>query len=182
MPWKNGGGVTTELWRLPDPESADGFLIRLSIASVATSGPFSLFPGIDRTLLVLDGAGMRLDCADGSAMLLDKPLHPVRFPGETAIESTLLNGPLRDFNLMVRRGEFDAELDVLHPATDLTVLMRQDMRQLYYVVTGKIDTPDRQAVSGDLLVADSASGEICLRAGTTVIAIAIRQVRHLHSV
>lgn len=69
MPWKNGGGVTRELVKLPHPTDPARFLARLSIATVATSGPFSAFPGIDRTLLMLEGRGMRLSL-DGTRSAL----------------------------------------------------------------------------------------------------------------
>ncbi len=41
MPWKNGGGSTLEL--LQEPAADGGFHWRLSIADVATPGPFSTF-------------------------------------------------------------------------------------------------------------------------------------------
>ncbi len=43
------------------------FIWRVSVADVASDGPFSRFPGIDRTIMLLEGAGMRL-CARGTAM------------------------------------------------------------------------------------------------------------------
>ena len=58
--WKNGGGVTHELAVWPDGADLSGFDARLSMAEVAADGPFSAFPGIDRTLAVLDGGPMRL--------------------------------------------------------------------------------------------------------------------------
>ena len=42
-PWKNGGGITHEVIRVPaDPED---FRWRVSMAEVAASGPFSRFTG-----------------------------------------------------------------------------------------------------------------------------------------
>ena len=58
MPWKNGQGVTREIAR--EPAEGEDFLWRLSIAEVAASGDFSLFPGYDRTITLIEGAGMRL--------------------------------------------------------------------------------------------------------------------------
>ncbi|OJT17017.1 hypothetical protein BO221_47220 [Archangium sp. Cb G35] len=62
MPWKNGGGVTRELWKLPHPFDPARFLARVSIATVGASGPFSVFPGVDRTLMILEGAGHGTGC------------------------------------------------------------------------------------------------------------------------
>ncbi len=61
MPWKNGGGVTVEIAIHPQGASVDDFDWRVSMATVASDGPFSVFPGIDRTLSVLEGDGILLD-------------------------------------------------------------------------------------------------------------------------
>ncbi|MBM7325185.1 HutD family protein, partial [Agrobacterium sp. S2] len=49
MPWKNGGGVTTEIIVHPAKASMADFDWRISMANVAQDGPFSIFPGVDRT-------------------------------------------------------------------------------------------------------------------------------------
>lgn len=116
MPWKNGAGCTTELLIAPPGASlADGFLWRLSMATVVESGPFSRFPGIDRTLLLLSGQGMELDHGAQGRGLLPGPLEPVRFPGEWATHGRLLNGPCLDFNVMSRRGQVQHEVGVTRP-------------------------------------------------------------------
>jgi len=104
MPWKNGGGVTRELYRIPHPQDPERFLLRLSMAQVASSGPFSLFPGIDRTLLLLSGNGVKLFFADEVEVVLDQPLTPLYFAGEDPVECELVDGPVEDFNVMVDRG------------------------------------------------------------------------------
>lgn len=103
--WKNGAGWTTELARDP-PGAADAastFRWRVSIAEVAADGPFSPFPGVDRELLLLDGAGMRLEFADAAPVTLTRRLQAARFAGEAAVTGRLLDGPTRDFNVMARR-------------------------------------------------------------------------------
>ncbi len=82
MPWKNGGGTTLELAVAPPGATLDsGFAWRLSSAEVAASGPFSAFPGLERTLLLLAGDGFRLDFGARGTVILDRPLEPVRFSG-----------------------------------------------------------------------------------------------------
>ncbi len=66
MPWKNGGGHTTEIAAFPAGAGLASFVWRVSIADVLQDGPFSPFPGIDRTLVLLEGEGMRLS-GDGRA-------------------------------------------------------------------------------------------------------------------
>jgi uncharacterized protein len=99
QPWKNGRGLTTELWRL----ERDGQLrVRLSRAAVVEDGPFSLFPGIERNLTVLSGPGFRLSGA-GLDLRCD-PLVPVAFPGDLAVAATETNGRQSDdFNVMTAR-------------------------------------------------------------------------------
>ncbi|RUU10282.1 HutD family protein, partial [Mesorhizobium sp. M7A.T.Ca.TU.009.01.3.2] len=63
MPWKNGGGVTTEIAVSPSGAGLDDFDWRVSMARVELSGPFSQFAGIDRTLAVLEGEGIVLEIA-----------------------------------------------------------------------------------------------------------------------
>ena len=95
QPWKNGGGVTHEIARAEE----DGALLwRLSIAEVATDGPFSTFPGLTRILTVIEGAGLHLHTPDSRLDAL--PLKPVRFSGDMPIDSRLIDGPVRDFNLI----------------------------------------------------------------------------------
>jgi environmental stress-induced protein Ves len=112
-PWKNGGGVTREIAAYPPHAGLDAFVWRVSVADVAQPGPFSRFPGIDRTLVLLAGAGMRLDAATGArAHTLAQPLDVARFPGEAALGAVLCDGATRDFNLMVRRDAARGSLDV----------------------------------------------------------------------
>lgn len=105
MPWKNGGGVTTELFRLPDPHSED-FLLRISIAKVASSGPFSTFVGIDRHLIILNGNG----CILNGDKTLSTHSPVFSFPGEMKINCELVDGAFNDFNVMIKRGWKQASL------------------------------------------------------------------------
>jgi hypothetical protein len=99
QPWKNGRGVTTELWRL---ERDGQLLVRLSRAAVVEDGPFSLFPGIERNLTVLSGPGFRL--TGGGLDLRCEPLVPVAFPGDVAMTATETGGMQSDdFNVMTAR-------------------------------------------------------------------------------
>ena len=103
MPWKNGGGRTAEIaaWsREPGAEAFDG---RVSIAEIERDGPFSAFPGVDRTFVLLDGAGVVLTQGGVDVEVVARH-EPVRFAGDEASSCRLVGGPVRAFNLMVRRG------------------------------------------------------------------------------
>jgi len=113
MPWKNGGGSTTELFREPaNPELP--FLWRVSIAGVSADGPFSPFAGYDRHVLVLEGGGMVLEGGPDSPIDLTQHFRPRRFSGDWPIRARLRGGPLRDFNLMALRAELESDLRVAH--------------------------------------------------------------------
>lgn len=99
QPWKNGGGVTRELWR--EPAAGGDWRLRLSVAEIARDGPFSAFPGVVRWFAVLDGAGVVLDL-DGVERVLRPGDPPLRFDGATAPGCRLLDGPTRDLNLMLQ--------------------------------------------------------------------------------
>ncbi len=82
-PWKNGQGWTAEVAISPEGASLDEFDWRISIAGTDHGGPFSSFPGIDRTLLILKGATL-LTIGDRQPVVLDPNSAPIRFPGRRA--------------------------------------------------------------------------------------------------
>ena len=104
-PWKNGGGVTREVAIWPPTAVLDAFDWRISIADVSRGGPFSAFPGVDRVLTVIEGSGLELAVEGLAAVTLDAAV-PFAFPGDVACAATLHQGPVRDLNLMVRRGAY----------------------------------------------------------------------------
>lgn len=119
-PWKNGGGSTREIVCQPPGAGMDGFDWRVSIATIAAAGPFSAFPGVDRVIMLLEGAGVRLHCsAAGVDHRLDTPLVPFAFAGDVALDCDLLGGSSTDFNVMNRRGKLRAEVRVLRAAGDI---------------------------------------------------------------
>ena len=104
MPWRNGGGETVEIAVFPETAALGDFDWRVSMATVATDGPFSIFEGIDRTLSILTGNGMSLAIDSRQAMLLTKSSEPLAFAADVPVTATLANGPITDLNVMTRRG------------------------------------------------------------------------------
>ncbi len=68
--WRNGAGETREICCFP-PATRD-FHWRASIASIAANGEFSLFPGVERVITLLEGAvlggGFGLACISDVAI------------------------------------------------------------------------------------------------------------------
>jgi environmental stress-induced protein Ves len=106
MPWKNGGGETVEVVVHPEGASLSDFGWRVSMARVAGDGPFSVFPGIDRTLAVLSGDGMALSIGGLGETLLTPASTPLAFPADAPTTARLTGGPITDLNVMTRRGAF----------------------------------------------------------------------------
>lgn len=98
--WRNGGGLTRELLAWPD---AQDWSLRLSVADVRMSGPFSRFDGIERWFAVLEGDGVLLEGPDG-VRHLTQDSEPWRFDGAAPLHCTLVGGATRDFNLMALPG------------------------------------------------------------------------------
>lgn len=107
MPWKNGRGETLEIAVSPPGTTFDTLDWRVSMASVAQDGPFSTFPGIDRTLCVIDGTGLQLDFgADGGTHIVRPDSAPFHFAADRALFARLLSGPIIDLNVMTRTDRY----------------------------------------------------------------------------
>lgn len=116
MPWKNGRGTTCEIWREPADE-AEAFVWRVSIADIVEKSSFSKFSGLTRVINTLEGEGMRLKVDEVWTGPL-RPYDPFVFSGDSAVESELLGGPIRDFNLIYNARLCAARLqwlDLSHP-------------------------------------------------------------------
>lgn len=137
-PWKNGGGETRELAVAPPGAGLDDFDWRISCAQVASGGPFSAFAGVDRSLLLLEGAGLRLDFAGGAPVELGKDCAPLQFAGEQAVSAALLAGPVGDFNVMTRRARWRHRLQVL-TLHGRQFLRREAELELFYCAAGRLD-------------------------------------------
>ena len=113
MAWKNGGGVTREIVREPTGASLEDFDWRVSVADIAAAGPFSRFVGIDRYLLLLEGDGVNLTSTEAGMdvnLLADDTV--LAFSGDVDMSSQLLGGVVRDFNVMTKRGVWQAQVEV----------------------------------------------------------------------
>lgn len=102
VPWKNGQGTTAEILIAPTLGDfvREDFDWRVSRAPVLSSGPFSQFPGFQRSLTLLAGE-LRLRFADGKSELL-QPGKVVRFAGDGAVHAELIQGPAFDLGLIHR--------------------------------------------------------------------------------
>jgi uncharacterized protein len=118
MLWKNGRGETVEIAVFPQGATVDTFDWRVSMATVAEDGAFSVFPGIDRTLSILKGQGMELTIEGREGVLLTQAAAPYPFPADATTTARLTDGAITDLNVMTRRGRFAHVVETISaPAT-----------------------------------------------------------------
>ncbi|UVK37462.1 HutD family protein [Mesorhizobium sp. AR10] len=147
MPWKNGGGVTTEVAVSPAGAGLDDFDWRVSMARVEGGGPFSGFAGVDRTLAVLQGEGIVLDIAGRPPAEMTRTSAPLAFPADVPTQATLIAGPITDLNVMTRRGR------MTHTVERLLVSAPTE-------VQSAADTTLILPLDGDVMVAGAAAVRI----------------------
>jgi len=175
MRWKNGGGWTIQLAAHPqaDADASGVFDWRISIAEIESDGAFSTFAGCERWIALLEGIGMELTIDDADPVRLDQRLRFTRFAGEAQTAAKLLSGPVRDFNVIVRRDAFLA--DVLHrPLVGPMVFLPENATWFVYLAGGRADVKLAGAVQelgvGEslLLEPDDSNERIVLNGGGEV--------------
>lgn len=135
VPWKNGGGVTTEIAAGPARDTDQAWSWRVSVADVGSTGAFSVFPGIDRTIAVVHGNGMDLQFEDGRMVPLELN-QPVDFDGAANVTGILRGEAIRDFNVMVDRRYFSAALSIVEGPDDVAVKTPVGAVLLIHVLDG----------------------------------------------
>ena len=165
MPWKNGGGTTTEIAVSPEGAGLDDFDWRISMAKVETSGPFSSFAGIDRTLSVLEGDGVILDIAGQPPARLTKASAPLAFPGDVPTSAALIGGPITDLNVMTRRGRMAHRVDRRLLSGEIRIAPRADTTLVLPVGTGATLFTDAASSLGhlDTVILDRDGPELRLQ-------------------
>ena len=101
MPWKNGAGITTEILINPAEASLTHMDWRLSMAPIKEKGAFSLFPGFDRLLTLLEGESLGLRLEEKKVNIA--PGQILAFRGEQKVEVEDFQGEILDLGLIFRR-------------------------------------------------------------------------------
>ncbi len=162
QPWRNGGGVMQELLlRPPGPD----WKVRVGLAEIGADGPFSAYPGVERYLAVLRGAGLVLTI-DGVAHRCTRETAPLVFDGGAPTGCALIDGPCQVLNLLTH-GVAGAmrRVDGGEPW-----LPASGWCGLYAVVAGRFETRSKRDESIDvlprtLLSFDSAPRSLAFRRG-----------------
>ncbi len=140
MPWKKGGGVTREMFIVPEGATLENedFLWRLSSADISESGPFSVFPGYDRVLFLLSGNGMEIS-ANGKKLALVSPFDSVRFRGEHETYCALRDGPATDLNIICRRDALSCEYRQFLPSKETGRVFLSGHSTILVCLKGAVD-------------------------------------------
>lgn len=165
-PWKNGMGRTRELAVYPANASMHDFIWRISVAEVDSAAPFSSFPGIDRYIALLDGAGFTMQLDGGRTHALVTPFEPFAFEGEAGVAVTLRGGSTRDFNLMLRRAKVRGELVTWEDPGRQVV---DDAVALIYCARGAVDTSEGRLQPGDAWLPARAGERVSLDSGVLAL-------------
>lgn len=174
MPWKNGGGMTTELAVHPPGEKYDW---RISIADIESNGPFSTFEGYDRYIALLDGIGMELRFDDREPVRLERRLQFVKFAGEQRTEGVLVSGKVRDFNVIYKRDA--VRVDVLHRPLVGPMVFFRDTTWFIHLADGRAEAKcgDQQQTmeTGMSLLLEPSDGaqRVVLNGGGEVVLVKI---------
>jgi environmental stress-induced protein Ves len=108
-PWRNGAGWTRTVCV---HAVEDQVLWRVSVADITAAGQFSQFAGMDRTAVMVQGGQLRLSNADVQ-LDFDGLGSQLQFPGEWSLHCAEPEGPTQLLNIMVRRGQASARVEVV---------------------------------------------------------------------
>lgn len=173
VPWKNGGGVTTDLLMQPADATHETFDLRLGRAPITSEGPFSSYPGIDRTITLI--RGIRLELEFGATSMLLTPLAPQSFDSGLAPYSRIPDGPVEVVNVMTRRGKWMSSVEVLKGAQHKAMSAGDGDIYFVYVLDGEAHAHNGVSVrvpAGQALIVEG--GSAVLEAGPELVAILAR--------
>ena len=108
MPWKNGGGVATDV----ATDETGGEVWRFGRTAIPVPGPFSDYTGYNRVQVVIGGRGLVLDGPNGE-IDLRTPFKIVRYKGELPLVSRLEAGPVDVVNLIGLRAKVSVDMQLL---------------------------------------------------------------------
>jgi len=162
--WKNNLGESRLILRSPPDSEPDDFDWQVGTATMSGTLPFSDYSGIDRSLCVIGGQGLRIQ-SQLRDLILTKESEPLHFQGEEAIVGTTLGqNVMQDFNILSRRNGFSHQTrrvsvpsgGLAHPVGDVCII---------YVQTGRVSvTLDSQSVeidTGDTAIARDLNRGLC---------------------
>ena len=155
--WRNGQGVSWEIAACKQEGAAD-FSWRFAKARIDHDVAFSVYPGMDRIFMMIEGQGMDLEFEGGKVLQVHEKFVPHEFSCDVPLVCKLKGGPSLDLNLFTARDKFQADCEVVIVDGELQFNF-QNQITLIYVLEGSC------AVAGHLL----AAGDTVISEGTSTI-------------
>mgnify|MGYP000908241803 CR=1 FL=1 len=164
MPWRNGKGFTSEIAIFPTQSTAveNNFSWRLSSADVVENGLFSYFPNCHRYLAIIDGQGLNLRFENEKKLITQNSF--IHFSGEEKVHCELINGKVKDLNLIVKKNAHHIQFEILN--TTVNGLLKGT--SIIFVIEGLVQVKQYQAEKFDTLIIEAEQNEndISIQPGT----------------
>jgi len=117
VPWKNGLGTSYTIADFPRGAGFDTVDWQVGHTDIGVDCPFSLLADMDRLFMVIEGKGVELTCVDEAGRKTVNRVGPLGAPfafrGDWTTSCRLLDGPVKVFNVMTRRGKFGAKVEIV---------------------------------------------------------------------
>ncbi|WP_167576622.1 HutD family protein [Aeromonas taiwanensis] len=148
MPWKNKQGTTAQILISPAGASLDrlDFDYRLSSAPIKGPGAFSRFPGYQRILLPVSGAGFVLN---GHPYATFEAAH---FSGDDETHCELLKKEVTDLGLIYHPDRLSANVRVLTLPFPLSLTLEADKTYLCHLLEGQLTVQGQSIAPNETLV------------------------------
>jgi uncharacterized protein len=145
--WRNGMGVSWEIAAHRLDAAAD-FSWRFAKARIDGDVPFSIYPGMDRMFMMLEGGGMDLEFEGGEVLQVRQKFVPHNFSCDVPLNCKLRGGPSMDLNLFWARDKLHANCDVV--GIDGEVLLSiSEYCTVMYALEGECKIGELQLNLGD---------------------------------
>jgi environmental stress-induced protein Ves len=123
QPWKNGLGISYTIADFPHGADFDTVDWQVGHTDIGVDCPFSNLAGMDRLFMVIEGKGVDLTCLDEAGVTsvnrIERLQAPFAFRGDSTTRCRLIDGPVKVFNVMTRRGRFVAKAEIVPELKEL---------------------------------------------------------------
>lgn len=151
--WRNGMGTSWEIAALREEGAAD-FSWRLAKARIDADVPFSIYPGMDRVFMQIEGQGLDLEFANGQILHVHESFVPHSFSCDIPLNCKLLHGPCMDLNLFTARGRVKAESEIVNLAGE-TKIHTRGSAMVMFALEGGCELNSSNLEAGDACIAAS---------------------------
>ena len=155
---------------------------RVSVADITHDGEFSIFPGVDRHLALIEGAGIVLH-GDAQRLRVARIGEVVSFGGEHTLSARLIDGPVRVWNLMVARDAWSGRVHE-HDGSATRLAHPNGLVRFVTVVAGdyRLRGPgidETRLCAGEVIRLDDPTADVQLRAADDRAIALISDIRPL---